>query len=137
MVTFFIENTVLGDHVMTCHSFSVISKEQDHGVLTLAAFIQSIQDLTNLLICHGKIVVVSVEIILVIQWCPVGGVAQPAVCAAQILDKFRTVFQIIKIEVLRKRRKFTVKFKILRMTSITHLTDITTDVVWILDISDC
>ena len=56
---------------------------------------------------------------------------------AQILDKFRTVFQIIKIEVLRKRRKFTVKFKILRMTSITHLTDITTDVVWILDISDC
>ena len=67
---------------MPCHSLSVISKEQDHGVLTLAAFIQGIQDLTDLLICHGKIVVVSVEIILVIQWCPVGGVTQPAVCTA-------------------------------------------------------
>ena len=57
-----------------------------------------------------------------------------AVSAAEILDKFRTVFDIIKLKVFRKRRKFSVQREVFRIRSMLLFSNIGTDIMWILEI---
>ena len=65
---------------------------------------------------------------------PAAGLALPSVGAAEILDEFRSVGNIVEIKVFRQRRKLPFQREI--AVSFAVFADVGADVVWILQVRD-